>query len=156
LTNFHLDETKEGFEKTRDNNSLPLLNSKKNLDHSMKSNLHNSQFHTNDSIKVNAKYGSLKSALDSLDLIPEYEEKDDDKINNNDLFKDKKKINLDEIEENEKIEQSLEEINKFNSMIIKNATWGSAVAAKGMGKVGGEKLPLKPSIKKMEQELGNS
>ena len=146
-----MDQTQEVFEKLRDTNkNLPQINTKKQFDQTGKS-LHQSM--QIDSIKVNTKYGSLKSALDALELIPEYEEQNQEKIVNSDLFKERRKSDQGKDEEKEKIEASLEEINKFNSMIMKNSQWGSSVPSKA-GNKKSTNIPSKPNQKELERELG--
>jgi len=105
------------------------------------------------SIKVNTKYGSLKSALDTLELIPEFEERDQEKVVNNDLFKERRKSDQQKDEEKQKMEASLEEINKFNSMIMKNSQWGSSMPTKS-GNKKSSNIPNKPDHKELERELG--
>ena len=106
------------------------------------------------SIKVNTKYGSLKSALDALELIPEYEEREQEKVVNNDLFKERRKSDQQKDEEKQKMEASLEEINKFNSMIMKNSQWGSSITNAKSGNKKSSNIPNKPDQKELERELG--
>jgi len=147
-----MDQTQEVFEKLRDTNkNLPQIGGNIKIGGNKTTSMHQSM--QIDSIKVNTKYGSLKSALDSLELIPEYEEGGEGKVVNNDLFKERRKSDQEKDEEKQKIEASLEEINKFNSMIMKNSQWGSSIPAKsGNKKI--TNIPLKPNHKELERELG--
>ncbi len=154
-SSLNLDQTQEVFEKLRDTNkNLPLINTKKNFDQTGKSMHQSMQL---DPIKVNTKYGNLKSALDALELIPEYEEQNqNEKVNNEDLFKDRKRHDHDpkEDDKQQQLEASLEEMNKFNSMIMKNSQWGSSAPAK-TGNKKTTNIPNKPNHKELERELGN-
>lgn len=148
-----MDQTQEVFEKLRDTNkNLPMINTKKtNFDQTGKNSLIQSM--QMDSIKVNTKYGTIKSALDALELIPEYEERDGDKVNQEDLFKERKKSDQVKEEEKQKVEAALEEINKFNSNIMKNQQWGTSAPTK-TGNKKNINIPNKPNHKELERELG--
>jgi hypothetical protein len=110
-----------------------------------------------DSIKLSNKLTmSLKSTLDALDLIPEYDEKicDDDggaMINNyggNILINSKLGKNNNEYDDKE----SLEAINKFNYSILRNTYWGSSAGKGGANPKG--KKHFKPDQKELEKEMG--
>ena len=104
-------ETKELLDKMKmeQNQTLPALNIKKSLfETSSKSQA--SLISTD--IKVNMKYVSLKTALDSLEPIHEFNEKTkDDKFKNEDLFKKNKyKDRILETDPNNLEDKSLDEI----------------------------------------------
>lgn len=104
-------------------------------------------------IKFNTKYGSIKSALDSLEPIHEFEEKQDeyDKVKNEDLFRNRRLNTI----ETDRVDNSLDEINKFNSSIMRNTLWGSDLSKKSKSR---EHLlePHKPKLKQLEAEIGKN
>jgi hypothetical protein len=117
---------------------------------------------TTGSIKLNTKYGTLKSALDGLDLIPEFDEivspdkieKED--LNNSNLFKKTKMGKMEQSENNtEGYIRSLEEINKFNLSIVKNPAWGAGKSKINTDKYN-NKTFYKPSRKDVEREVGKN
>jgi len=67
---------------------------------------------------------------------------------NNRLFKIK-------TDKEEYEEAFLKEINEFNANLINNANWGSGSITNIHSSNNGIRLPLKPTKKKMERELGN-
>lgn len=121
-------------------------------------------------IKLNTKYGtSLRTAIEKLDLIPEFEEtemdttKDDKKINNTNLFKNtepnktvynKKKERI--ILSDKKSEEDLNEMNKFNNAIMKNANWGNSVKTAHTEENAKNLQFHKPDKKEIEREIGKS
>lgn len=126
-------------------------------------------------IKLNTKYGtSLRTALEKLDLIPEFEESQIDgenpkKLNNTNLFKkpetsknkktNTKKNNLDannSTKIDNKNNQDLEEINKFNKAILKNANWGDTGRPSASDENSKNFLFHKPDKKKIEREIGKN
>jgi len=112
---------------------------------------------TTDSIRVNNRLKTtLKNALDALDVMPEYEEEEEEAPVNNavDIFK-KRKTYLDQREkEKDVMYSSLDEMNKFNYNIIKNNQWGQQTYANKAGE--SVRVPVKPSKKDLEKELGKS
>lgn len=115
-----------------------------------------SQYAMTGSIKMNTKYGSLKSALDGLDMIHEYEENislENDDIKNTNLFKTKKGKTPEE--EQEAYLKSLEEINKFNFSIVKNSAWGTGASKRIIDK-SENKTHVKPNFREIEREVGKN
>ena len=97
---------------------------------------------------------SLKSALDSLDLIPEYEENRLES-NNIDIFKRRKNYLQEKKELDKKlISSSLDEINKFNYNILKNKGWGQSAIDRL--KLEEPKIYYTPNKKELERELGQN
>ena len=137
-----------------ENNSefmLPMINNR-NLKSLLPSPMASVTNNT-DSLKISNKImGTLKSTLDSLDLIPDYYEKAYDN-NNVDIFK-KRKNYLEEKKDfhHKLISTSLEEINKFNFSIMKNRGWGQT----GVDslKLDEPKTHFRPDKKELEKELG--
>ena len=112
-----------------------------------------------ESMKVSNKIHSLKSVLDALDLIPEYDKKLEDehfRNTNTDMFKNKKN-NLDKEKDKNKqsITASLEEINKFNHSIMRNNLWGNSMNNKPKPNTA-NKMPIKPDTKELEKEMGKT
>jgi hypothetical protein len=136
-------------------------------------------------IKVNTKYGtSLRMAMDTLDLIPEFEEsgiegENAKKLHNTNLFKKpetaiNKKVNYlnknnfdnknyknnrnNNNSNNSNIQnnEDLEEINKFNNAILKNAHWGEAGKPGHSEESAKNYLFHKPDKKEIEREIGKS
>jgi len=139
--------------------SLVHYNNKSNLpkEKSILKNLNSSGL-TN-SMTINRKIVSLKHSLDSLDHIPDYDDKLVNPIymNNNNLFKNKK--NCYEIQkskaEKSSIESSLKNINSFNYSIVKNPSWGSIYENLSNDIL--KEIPKshkKPSEREYEHELG--
>jgi hypothetical protein len=130
--------------------NLPLINDRnQKIPLSLSSSINN----TSESIKVNVKLaGSLKHALEALDLIPDYKE-DSFSTNNMDIFK-KRKLYLEEKKQSEQklISASLDEINKFNYNIIQSKGWGNYGTEKQ--KLEEPKIYFKPNKKELENELG--
>ena len=112
-----------------------------------------------DSMKVSNKIASLRSVLDALDQMPEYEQKLEDehfRSTNTDIFKNKK--NLIEKEKDifkESMTAYLEEINKFNHSIMRNNLWGQNLLNKPKPNTA-NKLPIKPDTKELEREMGKT
>jgi len=94
---------------------------------------------------------NLKNTIDSLELIPELEEKFalepnlEQKNTFMDIFRRRKIANS-------KL-NDLEEINKFNLSIINNNKWGSDSLNKGRLEPM-RRIMIKPSKKELEKELG--
>lgn len=108
---------------------------------------------TIESLKISRKInGTLKSTLDSLDLIPEYNENAYES-NNIDIFK-KRKVYLNDKKDFQRtlISTSLDKINQFNYSIMKDSGWGQS-GAESL-KVEQPKMHYKPNRKKLEKELG--
>ena len=128
-------------------------------------------------IKLNTKYGtSLRLEMEKLDLIPEFEESEIDgekakKLKNTNLFKkvetsknkkinNKKNIlnnnnNYNKDNLNLKNEE-LEEINKFNNAILKNANWGTAGKPMASEENTKNYQCHKPDKKEIEREIGKN
>ena len=134
--------------------TLPVITDK-NMKSSFQSNA--SSFNPAvETLKVSTKLtGSLKHALDVLDLIPEYKESENSN-NNIDLFKNRRNFNQEKKNFDKKlISSSLDEINKFNFEIMKNKGWGLYGSEKtDKPKLEGPKPRFKPSKKALEKELG--
>lgn len=111
-------------------------------------NTHNSM-NNMETMKLSNKLTiSLKSTLDVLDLIPEYEEKNyEDYLNNNDILKNRKN------EEKKDEGGSLDDINRFNFSIIKNQQWGNNNGGK-ISNSSFAKHPIRPNRKELEREMG--
>ena len=94
---------------------------------------------------------NLKNTLDTLDLIPEIDEKlaEESNIKNNflEIFKMKK---VDVTKSND-----LEEINKFNLSIINNIRWGSESLTRTKNEPI-RKGAIKPTKKEIEKEVGKN
>lgn len=130
--------------------SLPLVNNR-----NLKSSLPNYPSNTKifDSLRISTKLtGTLKMALDSLDLIPEYNENHYE-IYNIDIFKRRKNY-LEEKKDSDKklISSSLDQINKFNYSIMRNKGWGQSAMERL--KLEEPKEYFKPDRKELEHELG--
>ncbi len=109
-----------------------------------------SQISQVNNIKVNTKVGSLKNTLESLDQIVEFEEHENESVNNANFFKQTKikdKIN--------DYQKSLEDINKFNFSIIKNAQWGANNTI-GQNQKHDNITKYKPDLKEIEREVGKN
>jgi hypothetical protein len=122
-----------------------------------------------DNLKLSNKLTmSLKSTLDNLDYIPEYEEKlyEDEELMNNlggRLMRDLK-IKISDNKQREifdKQNASLEIINKFNYSIIRNSLWGSnSIGGIKDGNlnhnsvIGEPVKKVKPNRKELEKEMG--
>ena len=154
---------KQKLEKTNNNKSsnnfkdsselsLPLLDNR-NIKSSIPTFLTKTK--TSESIRISNKLTmSLKSALDSLDLIPEYEENRLES-NNIDIFKRRKNYLQEKKELDKKlISSSLDEINKFNYNILKNKGWGQSAIDRL--KLEEPKIYYKPNKKELERELGQN
>ena len=94
---------------------------------------------------------NLQNTINSLDLIPELEEKltaepgNAQKKTFMDIFGKKR---IDHIKM-----KNLEEINKFNMSIINNTKWGED--SKNLGKVElGNRNVIKPTLKELEKTIG--
>ena len=136
--------------------NLPFLSSGKSESRNITNPLYNSHTlnHSVDVMRINYRLsGTLKSNLDILDLIPEYDENDYSN-NNIDIFK-KRKTYLQEQKEQEKrkLTNDLEDIDKFNIKIIKNNQWGNISQEKSKN-FNLFKKPSKPDRKELEKELG--
>ena len=96
---------------------------------------------------------TLKSTLEGLDLIPNYDESNYEN-NNIDIFK-KRKTYLQQQKDlqNSILNNNLEDINKFTLNIINNENWGlnntDNIKSKKVSK-----RPVKPDIKELEREVG--
>jgi hypothetical protein len=125
--------------------------------------------HSMDNLKLSNKLTmSLKSTLDHLDYIPEYEEKlyeDEESMNNlgGRLMRDIKIKKSDDKEREiiDKQNASLELINKFNYSILRNSQWGSnSIAGIKDGNlnhnsvIGEPVKKVKPNRKELEKEMG--
>lgn len=126
-----------------------------NLMHTNKSNKLNHSLNLMESMKLsNRMTMSLKSTLDALDLIPEYEEDKDEEVNNlgGSIIANRKvsRLSMDQ-DDNE----SLETMNKFNFSIIKNNQWGAGLPGQGKSQGPGKKH-YKPDLRELEKELGSS
>lgn len=94
---------------------------------------------------------NLKNTIDTLDLIPEIDEKfaaEPDIMQKNtfmDIFKKRKNDNFKS--------QDLEEINKFNLSIINNTKWGTDSMNKGRMEPK-SRMVMKPTQKELEKEIG--
>lgn len=102
-----------------------------------------------DTIKLSNKLTmSLKTTIDALDIITEYEEKMyEENLNMVDILKQRR-------EEDKTHENALEDINQFNLSIIKNTQWGVHPAGK-LRKNNEEGKPfVKPNRKELEREMG--
>ncbi len=146
-----LDTSKEGLDKNQQENksmtTLPSLNRRK-------SKTENKEKNALPSDKViMSKYGNLKTALDALEPIHEFDEKNIDKdvIINEDLFRTRKYAPV-ETEPDLDI-HSLDKINEFNSTIMKNDAWGSEINKKSKYK---QIIPTphKPGLKNINSEVG--
>ena len=118
-----------------------------------------SKFHPNllnpsvTTMKMNTKYGNIKTAMDALEQIQEFEEKaNEGTIQHEDIFK-KKKYHTTETDPGSSI-SSLDEINRFNSSIIKNIQWGVDTGRRQKMEISEKKI-IKPDLKEIEAELGN-
>ena len=122
-------------------------------------------------IKLNTKYGtSLRTAMEKLDLIPEFEESEMEntkgeikKINNTNLFKNsepsktfynKKRERIVLTEKN--MEEDLSEINKFNNAIMKNTNWGNSVKQGNTEENTKNMQVHKPDKREIEREIGKN
>ena len=112
-----------------------------------------------DLMNVNKKISSLKNSLDSLDMIPEYDDQLENPIysNNNNLFKNRRSAIEKErsLIEKYRVERSLNNINSFNLLIMKNQAWGSVyedIKLNNNREIA--KSPKKPSQREFENELG--
>lgn len=121
---------------------------------------YSSQNNTNMSM-IRSK-GNLRSAMDSLDLIPENDEKDIDNIisnmNNIDLFKNNLKLGIkDRYKENE-ASQILDEVNLFTKTILGTNNWGDSYPKLcNNSREHVEKTTyFKPQKKEIEKEVGKS
>lgn len=141
---------------------LPYMNQNQNIAtnersiRSLKTNNNNSS--SIDSMIVNSKITSLKHSLDSLDLIPEYEDKLENPLygNNDNLFKNRRSAFEKDrsVREKYNVERSLSNINHFNLLILKNAQWGSIFESKPNAIREIPRSPKKPSQREFEFELG--
>ncbi len=97
---------------------------------------------------------NLKSTLDFLDLLPNYNEYEKP-LNNIDIFK-KRKTYLQEKNEMEKknLDGDLDSINKFNLKILSNERWGSNYNDTSNDKEGIAKIPSKAYKKNIDKEVG--
>ena len=112
-----------------------------------------------DLMNVNKKISSLKNSLDSLDMIPEYDDQLENPIysNNNNLFKNRRSAIEKErsLIEKYRVERSLNNINSFNLLIMKNQAWGNVYDdLKRNNNREIAKSPKKPSQREFENELG--
>ena len=125
-----------------------------------KSNLINMQF-LNNTLMNNVEEGikltnketlNLRNTMDSLDLIPEL----DEKINAEPGINQKKTFM--DIFGRKRLEQmkikNLEEINKFNVSIINNSKWGEDSMNKGKVEAGNRSV-YKPTLKELERTIGD-
>jgi hypothetical protein len=125
--------------------------------------------HSMDNLKLSNKLTmSLKSTLDHLDYIPEYEEKlyeDEESMKNlgGKLIKDIRIKKSDDKDKEiiEKQNASLELINKFNYSIIRNSQWGTNSVGglkdsnSNQNTAMGEPVKkIKPNRKELEKEMG--
>jgi hypothetical protein len=128
-------------------------NNKKRLSYSM---YHGQDIKSSDAdgrIKLSNKMTmSLKSTLDALDLIPEYEEKIDE-LNNNAINILRNRRNYISSMDDTSNKDGMEEINKFNLSIIKNNQWGNYNGPKKQF-FDYLKSPVKPNKREIERELG--
>lgn len=121
----------------------------------------------NTKISMIKSKGNLRSAMDTLDLIPEHDEKDleniiTNNVNNIDLFKNNKiylKSNYKErYKEDSEASQNLDEINSFTKTILGTNNWGDSYPK--LGKNNKESIEnttfFKPHKKEMEKEIGKS
>jgi hypothetical protein len=109
-----------------------------------------------ESIKLSNKMTmSLKSTLDALDLIPEYEEINNNEanINNIDIIKERTRDLIESREQNILKNKSLEEINKFNLSIIRNAGWGNYIGSTNKSTDVFRHF-VKPNKRELEKEMG--
>lgn len=146
-------------------------------------------------IKLNTKYGtSLRTEMEKLDLIPEFEESEIDGenakklVNNFDLFKkpetskNRKFLNVNAKNTNKnrsdaynnngennansnsnnnnnfgnKNNEDLEEINKFNNAILKNANWGQGGKPAASEENAKNYVFHKPDKREIEREIGKN
>jgi len=151
--------------------SLPPINKKKSssTQSQHQANLtdtkHSQQFVFNE---YKPKHRDTAIRIDSHKLNKVFNEEDDDNTDNYEVNKkvsDEKfqnhnygsnnqlfKIKTDKEEYEEAF---LKEINEFNANLINNANWGSGSITNIHSSNNGIRLPLKPTKKKMERELGN-
>ena len=105
-------------------------------------------------INFKTKYGaSLKSALDGLDQIMEFDENAydlEDKLKTNNLFRRTFKNDTEKLEGGA---HTLEEINKFNLSIVNNAQWGTNLS-KGLPEKHDNQTHFKPDLKEIQREVG--
>jgi hypothetical protein len=152
-------------------NSIMYSNSNKNIIPGFKGN----------NIPVNTSYsspniintsmiksrGNLRSAMDSLDLIVEHDEREIDNliannINNTDLFKNSKnnfKSNAKErYKETNDLSQKLDEVNLFTKTIMSNNDWGNSYPKLGNNskELVENMTHFKPHKKEIEKEIGKS
>jgi hypothetical protein len=141
--------------------SLPALSNTKidgrNGDINTNSSLQASQtFNTgHDSIKINNHLTkNLKSTLDFLDLLPNYNEFEHP-INNIDIFKKRKTYLQEQSEMDRKnLDCALDSINKFNMKILSNERWGMSHNDTSNDKEGLAKVPSKAYKKNIDKEVG--
>lgn len=112
--------------------------------------------------------GNLRSAMDSLDLIPEHDEREienlvnTNNINNTDLFKNNKiylKSNYKErYKEESESAQKIDEVDLFTKTILGTNNWGESYPK--LGNINKESLEnttyFKPHKKEIEKEIGKS
>lgn len=111
--------------------------------------------------------GNFRSAIVSLDLIPEHDERESDNliannVNNTDLFKNNKiylKSNLKEMnKEDSEAAKKLDEVNLFTKTILGMNNWGNSQPKLGINnKESVENTTFfKPQKKEIEKEVGKS
>lgn len=139
---------------------MPVLNNNKSITNPIFDN--SSSFHANtvgnslnigEGIRLSHKVSmNLKNTIDTLDLIPEIDEKlgaEPDVNQKNsfmNIFKRKKFDNTKSAD--------LEEINRFNLSIINNNRWGLDSLSKARDEPK-RRTVIKPSQKELEKEVGN-
>lgn len=114
-------------------------------------------------IKVSSK-GNLRTTMETLDLIPEYEEKEMDDvvgapIKNVDLFKNNKisDLKLDKKDRyGDNSDVKLEDVNQFNKTILGTNNWGELNNKLSNKENSTSNSYFKPQKKEIEREVGKS
>jgi len=151
-----MNNTVSNFGFTKDNSEETLYEMEGLIDNNLKSG-----------IKLNTKYGtSLRTAMEKLDLIPEFEESEVDaaerKINNFDLFKNPEINNYKKIKNEKKVSderahtEELAEMNKFANSIMKTKNWGASARPSTTEESSKNYNFHKPDKKEIEREIGKN
>lgn len=176
ITNFISNNSNENAAKSKIFQSLAknILNTNmktfNSINYSNNANMNNNDLNFNQTsenfsmIKLSGKSVNLKSAMDSLDLIPETNEIEMDaqpQINNIDLFKNNKISNIkfnNKERYSEDIEsiKKLEQVNEFNKTILKTNNWGTLNVKLSKEENNSNNTYYKPHKKAIEREVGQS
>ncbi len=145
-------------------NSNNLGNFDASLLHNNSNNMNLTQNKINKSFIKSSNKVNLRATMDTLDLIPEYDEKELDDavpiIKNINLFKNNKISDLKSDNKNKYLDNntpdSLEDVNQFNKTILGTIKWGDLNNKLSSKENSTSTSFFKPQKKEIEREIGIS